>query len=558
MVVSAAAAAGADPETVVTPTLESVGLFKNGLAVVRANFPVRGPGTYRWDKVPRVVHGSFWMESDGVVSVQSTTRMLEESGEATAPTGVLQRDLAGMPVTVTLKNAGAAQTPVLAGKVWEEPARQVAKSWDTDYSSLNPNAGSYYWYRNQVQAPGVGPGQSVAPGAGGFLVLLQENGGRRYIDQASIASVTVDGPFTPAKQREERPVLLFHVRQTPANGALVRVSYLTKGLAWLPAYQVDLSNPATLKIRQNAVVRNEMSDLADTEIQLISGYPNVRFGAVDSPLWPGTGLAAFFQQVNQSGQAAGGVLGNNFLSQQMVYQNSSSRSDATPLPDVDERGNTSDDIHYESIGKHSLKAGDTLALDIAAEQSAYERVVEWVVADPRDVNGRYQRGNGNEQARDDQPWDAVRFVNPFKFPMTTASAVVVEGGKFRGQSLSEWVNPGQRTCLRITKALSVRTESSEVEEEGQREIVWIGGNDYQRTKVKGRLAVQNFRSKELTLTIRCGFSGELLEADANPEKSLRTEGVASVNPRRQLDWTLKLPAGQEQVLNFRYQVLVDR
>jgi hypothetical protein len=142
--------------------------------------------------------------------------------------------------------------------------------------------------------------------------------------------------------------------------------------------------------------------------------------------------------------------------------------------------------------------------------------------------------------------------------MTTASAVVMEAGRFRGQSLSQWVNPGQRTCLRITKALSVRTDSSEVEEEGKREIVWIGGHDYQRTSVKGHLTMKNFRGRELTLVISRRFSGELLEAEGNPEKSLNTEGIASVNPRRQLDWTLKLPAGGEQSLNYRYQVLVRR
>jgi hypothetical protein len=550
------ALACAAEETVVTPILESVGLFKNGLAVVRATFPVAGPGHYRWDKVPRVVHGSFWVESDGMVSVQSTTRLLEQSDAAEAPAGLLQRDLAGKEVTVTLKTAGAAQSPVLTGKVWEIPPRAATNSWDTEYSSLNPNGGYYYGSR-MINPSGYTP--PAAPNTGGFLVLQDGDGSRRYIDQASIASVTVNGPFTPVKHREERPVLVFDVRQAPANGGVVRVTYLTKGLAWLPAYQVDLSDPATLKIRQNAVVRNEMGDLANTEIQLISGYPNVRFGAVDSPLWPGTGLAAFFQQVNQSGSSAGGVLSNNIMSQQMIYSNSGGSSGgAVPLPEVAEQGNASDDIHYESIGKHSLKGGDSLALDIAAAPAAYERVVEWVVPDPRDRSGRYQRGNGNEPTRDDQPWDAVRFVNPFKFPMTTASAVVMEGGKFRGQSLSQWVNPGQRTSLRITKALSVRAEASEVEEEGKREIVWIGGNDYQRTMVKGRLAVRNFRGKEVTLTVRCEFSGELLDAEGDPAKSLRTEGVSSVNPRRQLDWTLKLAAGGEKVLAYRYQVLVDR
>jgi len=152
----------------------------------------------------------------------------------------------------------------------------------------------------------------------------------------------------------------------------------------------------------------------------------------------------------------------------------------------------------------------------------------------------------------------VRFTNPFKFPMTTAAAMITEAGKFRGQSQSEWVNPGQRACLRITRALSVQTEASEIEEEGQREIVWIAGNDYQRTRVKGTLTVRNFRGNDLTMTIRQEFSGKMLEADGKPESKLRAEGVTSVNPRRQLDWTIQLPAGQEKELTYRYEVLVDR
>ncbi len=544
---ASAALATASEETAVTPQIESVGLFKNGLAVVRASFPVSGPGRYRWDKVPRVVHGSFWMESDGIVSVLSTTRMIEETPETESPTGQLQRDLAGKRVTVIPKNK---VLPTLdqsiAGTVWEMPTAPAARVWDTDYSSLNPGH-----HRGAIAAaPGV-------PSTGNFLVLLDQAGNRRYIDQSSIETLIVDGPFGPVKRKIERPVLVFDVREAPAGGGAVRVTYLTRGLAWLPAYQVDISDPAKLKIRQSAVVRNEMDDLADSELHLISGYPNVRFGSVDSPLWPATGLAAFFQQVNQSGQQTGGLLGNNVMSQQMIYSNSASRVESAPLPDVGESGNISDDIHYENIGRHSLKAGDSLSLDIASAQAGYERVVDWTVADPRDPRGRYQRV-GENRSEDNEPWDALRFTNPFKFPMTTAAAVVMEDGRFRGQSLSQWVNPGQTTCLRITRALSVRAESGEVEEEGQREIVWIGGNDYQRTRVKGRLILHNYRGKEVTMNIRCGFSGKMLEADGNPKATLRTEGVSSVNPRRELQWDIKIPAGGEKELTYRYEVLVDR
>jgi hypothetical protein len=75
------------------------------------------------------------------------------------------------------------------------------------------------------------------------------------------------------------------------------------------------------------------------------------------------------------------------------------------------------------------------------------------------------------------------------------------------------------------RAVSVRTEPSATEEEGQREIVQIAGNDCQSSRIIGRLVVENFRGVEVTTTIRRGFSGILIEVDANPVGMLRAEGV---------------------------------
>jgi hypothetical protein len=536
-------------ETVVQPKIESVGLFKNGLAVVRAVFPVSGPGVYRWDKVPRVIHGSFWIESDGEVSVRSTRRMVEETDASGAPTGNIQQDLAGREVTITLKSTGVTPLPVLGGRVWDIPARAAVRTWDTNYSSLNPADSSWRW-RTVMPVNH----QAMPANVAGFLVLEDAAGNRRYVGQSEIAAIEAQGPFDPVKRTVERPVLVFDVRKAPADGGQVRVTWLTKGLAWMPAYQIDLTNPRKLAIRQSAVVRNESDDLTDTEIQLISGFPNVRFGAVDSPLWPGTELSAFFQQVNQASSSS--PFAGNTVGQQLIYQNAMSPEFSRLLPELAEAGNASDDIHHESIGRHSLLAGDSLSIDVAAASAEYERVVEWMVPDGRDEYGRHRQDDRN--VVEDPAWDAVRFTNPFKFPMTTAAALVTEGGNFRGQSQSGWVNPGQRASVRITRALSVQTESGEVEEEGERENVSIAGRDYRRTTVKGRLVARNFRGKDVTLAIRCGFSGKLLEAEGDPEATLRTEGVGSVNPRRQLDWTIQLPAGREKEITYRYEVLVRR
>ncbi len=543
-------------ETLVTPQVESVGLFKNGLAVVKVTFPVKGPGLYRWEKVPRVVHGTFWVESDGELATQSTSRKVEQVEEAEFPTGVAQTDLAGQKITVTLKPQLNAAPQTITGTVWKLPQRTQKAAWDTEYSSVDPFASSWYGSR-----AGANPNQPAlpAPTTGGFLVLETE-GGRQYVDSSSIATITASGPFKPRVKTEERPVLIFDVSKVPSNDGVVRISYLTKGLAWVPSYQVDLTDPEKLTVRQNGLVRNELMDLKDTDVQLISGFPNIQFAHVDSPLWPGASLSGFFQQLNQSPRNASGSLGNG-MSQQVMYNNFARSADSSAMPEVPEQGNASGDIHYESIGKRQLATGDSLSLEIARHQASYERVVEWVVPDQRDEYGRFKsRSGGRQEAQDeqDQAWDAVRFNNPFKFPMTTGSALVVEGGKFRGQSMSTWTNPGQQTCLRITKALSVRTEANEVEEEGGREVVWIGGHEYQRTKVKGSLKLQNFRSQEVTTIVRGQFSGTLVEAEGEPKKSLRSEGSTSVNPQQELTWNVKLAAGAEQKLTWRYTVLVMR
>ena len=156
------------------------------------------------------------------------------------------------------------------------------------------------------------------------------------------------------------------------------------------------------------------------------------------------------------------------------------------------------DLHYEPIGEHSFAEGDALMTSVATAKAEYERIVEWIVPDTRRANGRYIDEYQRRQQPDkyqDTAWDAVQFKNPFDFPMTTAPAMIVDAKGFSGQSLSYWVNPGEQTTLHITKALSIRTRSTEQEEKGERKIVYIGGNDYRDVKVKGQLYICNHRKQ---------------------------------------------------------------
>ncbi len=502
----------AQEETPVPSRVAAAGLFKNGLAAIRREIRLPGPGTYLIDDVPEPVHGTWWVESDAAVETRTTVREVEEP--LASGTGVdFQKALAGRKVTVHFRDG---QIPPATGTVEE----------------LEEPKGRGSWGRGDDRTP--------------HLILKTETG-RIFVDPGMVAYLRAEGPDRKVTVRRRKAALL--VTAPPqAKPATVMITYLTKGISWAPSYRVDISDPRELTLSQIAVIKNELCDLTDAEIHLITGFPNIQFAHAVSPLSPRTTWAAFFQQLSARFESGHVSMGNSIVSQQLVRTNDVAPGgldlSATPTGE-------GVDIHYQPAGKRTLKEGDALSFVVAGGKAPYDRIVEWIVPDTRDAWGHPSREEDSNDA-----WDAVRFRNPLGFPMTTAAAAVVSGGRFSGQTLSTFVNAGEETTLRVTKALSVRTRSHEMEEEGGRKDVWIGGWQFRRVSVQGQVAVNNHRKEEVKLVLRRRFSGELVSAEGDPAKSLREEGVYSVNPRRELTWALTLKPGEEKTFTYRYTVLV--
>ena len=532
-------AASHGAETAVEAPIVSLGLFKNGLAVVTRAFSVSEPGEYRLDAVLEPVHGTYWIESTATVQTRVTGREVEVPARPVSE-GRFAEELAGREVVLYLQGEGL--TPV-SGRIAVPAANAAPASWDRAYE---PPAGGYYsssrWPRNP---PSAGPNLPY--------LAVDTDTGRTYVNAASIAKLEARGAVATVRQR--RPVLVFTVQDLKAKPATVTVSYLSKGLGWAPSYRLDLTDPARLVLRQNAVIRNELAAVADAEVFLISGYPSVEFAHVSSPLALPATWAGFFSQLNQ--RPASGRGGAAIVTQQMVLSNSvmaGANADLGATP-----AGEGVDLHYQPVGRLSLAEGEAVALDVAQAEAPYERLVEWLVPDTRDVDGRRLQEhdwNQDPERYQDAAWDSVRFRNPLSFPLTTAPTVVVTAARFNGQRLCGWTNVGEETTLHITKALSVRTRHTEQEEQSGREIVYVGSREYRRVKVKGELVANNHRNEAITLVIRRRFSGDLLEGSGDPKCTLLEEGTYAANRRQELIWTVRLGPGAEQSLAYTYHVLV--
>ncbi len=524
--------------TILPNKVVSVGLFKNGFAVVKREVTLPGPGSYQLEQVPEPVHGTFWINSSKPIETMVKMQEVEVDLESSGPIKLVE-DIEGKRVTIHLQ--GEKIEPIVGTVLSHRKTLTLEDVMEEPYMP----------YTSRGYAP---------PSVGDDFLIVQTAKRRVYLRLSQITYVEVEGAD---KVKRKKPVLTLTVPAPTAEPVQATVTYLARGLSWAPSYHVDISDPKQLKIEQAAVVRNELMPFQDAEVYLISGFPSIQFSNVTSPLAARTSWNRFFQELNQRDQGYRGA-GRQMMSQMAITMNA---------PQIDfgyVEGGTAAfgdgiDLHYQSIGKRQLKQGDALSLSVAKADANYERIVEWLIPDHRDEFGNYH----NRSVDDDGnlPWDAMRFKNPFSFPMTTGPAFVTSNGKFGGQRLSAWVNSGEETLLRVNKALSLRTRSTEVELQtsdgaggpggrSNREEIWIGGKRFRQSRVEGEIVVSNHRKESVNLMVRRRFSGDLEKADGEPKVTLREEGVWSVNRRNEMVWNIKLQPGEGKKLKYQYTVLI--
>ncbi|NLS94427.1 MAG: DUF4139 domain-containing protein [Planctomycetaceae bacterium] len=523
LIVSSAAA----EERSLDLSLNSLALFKNGLACVEYAGEVSEGGTYRIENLPDAVHGTFWVESSTNVTVRITRRSVDLAFSEAFPTD-FQQDLAGREVVVRFKEP---HLEPVSGKVVGPSGQKPSKH---DYESSE--------YRRRLTVGMAYPGSLTAS-----MLALETAGGLTFFDRSTIAAVEVPGGIQVVSC--ERPVMLLDVSPEQKKPISIVIWSLTRGVAWAPSYQIDVSDPATLAIRQSAVIKNELAPIRNADIRLISGFPSVHFANVLSPMSPETTWNQFFQQLSQPHRGT-----DRAVMSQLVAVNATDPEQGIDLSAVPMGEGA--DLHFESIGRRTLDVGDSLTLQTAAAKADYERIVEWIIPDARLADGRLG-GNRDSKSDEDLPWDALRFRNPLGFPMTTAPAMIVADGRFLGQQISQWVNAGEQTTLRVNKALSIRTLSSEHEVEGQRAGYEAYGRMYRKAKVQAEVLANNHRNERVTLVIRKRFSGELISAEGEPKTRLREEGAWSINPRNELIWTVDLAPGEEVRFVCTYTVLAS-
>ncbi|UCC21510.1 MAG: hypothetical protein JSW23_06745 [Planctomycetota bacterium] len=530
-------------ETKAEAELRQVALFKNGLGffVYEVTCPKKSD-SFSFVPCAAASHGSFWVSYPPKVELEGLTARevdMEEMVEAVT-VGELLRANVGRKVSVVFD---------------DEQIIGVIKHFADERKGPKPESyGPGGAEMARVNYTGASLGQSR-------LVIIETDKGEVCIDPHSVKKVEFPGGKAEKRFARKKKSMQVGVKLGgPAGGKKLTVSYLAKGITWAPSYIVDITEGDEARISAKAAVINEVCDLDDVTVQLITGFPNLQFADIVSPLAKKENLGQFLSALakGQSEVERRGVMYNVAMQRAGAFEEMGAAA-AMPAYGAAEAGKVAEDLFLYPVEDVKLSKGEVGYLPLFTESVPYKHIYKWEIPDYVNEEDRYLYGR-REQEREavEEVWHCLRMENKTKVPWTTAPAEIVKEGLILGQDTLNYTAAEGETTVKITQAVGVKAEQVELEIERKRDAARLYGNHYDLVTVEGKLSVRNFQQKAITLEITKTLSGEVKSSEPEAKIESLARGLRRMNAVRELTWRVELGAGERKELNYLYEVYVRR
>ena len=550
-------------------------LFKNGFGFVTREIAPRDwkdPLVLKPAITPR--HGTLWFDpAETVIRRTTRERTVVETAAAKkndAPGyqpnwANLTDAFAWQQVTVKTKD-GIKHTGTVIGNLQpQEPDEADQPTYEiTDSLSAYRSSSSTRVYR-----PESSYAIPVKSPFGQVFITLKTDDGYLTIRQEDVVAVKAekfaDGKgANPAGAKKTKTTEEVQVVEAPKNHlGPVRMRYLSQDITWSPFYRVNLKDDGKLTIDASATVMNNLENFEDTEVEFISGFPNMVFASSLSALSKGMSFQNFLNNLAnpnepfylRSSAGRSGVMSQSVMSNSAVYYDD----------DMDEEEEYSQkpslwtasgmyDMQYKSAGKLTMRKGDVLQLPIASAPAEYELVTTWTAP----LEKRFSFG---EASGDTTLWNCVRFRNPFNFALTSAPYEIEQDGNVLGQSTGTWFGANQPATVKITKSMGVTATMAQTEsgnlDRYYTEAKWNNSYKFHYPDVTAQIVLTNHGTKPAKVVFDSVFYGELIEAEGDPKKAQLLTDNRTRNPKNKLTWEVVVPASGQTTINYTYKVILD-
>jgi len=394
----------------------------------------------------------------------------------------------------------------------------------------------------------------------GLIVIISTKEGDVAINKNAISKIEFSPGYSKRilSQRKEKRIK-FKI-STPKKKAKLSLSYLQKGISWIPSYLVNIEDPKKARITMKATIINDVEDLENVDAFFVVGYPNFMYADVLSPMALDQALSHFITSLE-----AGSRRRNEYSQMSNIMRQSAPaafREEARDQP-LDYGyaaikgvpGASEEDLFLYHKKGINLKKGERAYYHIFSQEVEYKHIYEWNVPDTLNVDPRGYQRSGQQQQDREQVWHSIKLKNSTEYPWTTAPALTVSGWKPLAQDTINYTPKTTKTNLKLTIATDIKTNRHEYEIERQRDVR-LYRSSYDLVTVKGELYINNAKSKDVTMEIKKKVTGEVLEASHNGKIEKVAEGLRGVNFNSYISWEVPVKAGEEIEVTYTYKVYI--
>jgi hypothetical protein len=392
------------------------------------------------------------------------------------------------------------------------------------------------------------------------LIILKNDKEELAVNPASVKKIKfVNEKVIKTKAAQGRSLQYEFKLAEPAAGKTITLCYLSKGMVWVPSYMVNLSEADKASISAQALIFNEICDSNETEIQLITGFPNLGFADIITPMARQENIAQFLQSIlrNHSSVMNAGVLSNVMM--QARESNYKYEADmAIPDYGLPASGMAAEDLFLYPLKNVKLSKGQVSYYPLFTESLNCTHIYQWDIPDYINQFDQYYNQQRNAKEPQEIVWHSLRMENSTKIPWTTAPAEIIKDGVIIGQDKINYTPVNGKTTLKITQALEIKAEQNEIETQRQREAAKFYGNSYDLITITGKLAIANFKDQAVNLEIQKTLSGAIKSSDPNANIESLASGLNRMNTTQILRWTIELAPNEKKQLSYIYDVYVRR
>lgn len=371
----------------------------------------------------------------------------------------------------------------------------------------------------------------------GGLVLLKSVDGLRPLPLDAVDTVTFrDRGETRINEDQDRTALTLRLdwgAQPPAKTARVGMMYLQKGIRWIPSYRIDIDGKGKATVKLQATLVNELADLVNVDTHLVVGVPSFAFKDTPDPISLQRAVAQLsrvFQPDNQTAYAFGNAIySQRSRAGEVIRQPAPAEPGDVAGADADLR----EDLHVFSVKKLSLKKGEVMVLPVTEFQVDYKDVyaVEIPMTPPQDVQAQMR---GQDQTEADRLFRApkaihkIRLVNTTAQPITTAPAMILQGGRLLAQGMTTYTSSGGVSDVELTTAVDIQVKKTDTEKGRVPEALRWYNTTFQQIKLEGRICLTNYRKAPVEVEVTRVVLGEV----ADPVKGGSVEKLNLMEDRK--------------------------